>query len=85
MRFTVVLAFCLSLLSPALAFDGAKSVQDYYSLRQECRIGETTSGQSLSAEQAEASCAKLDKLGQELKTNGYCWDASEQEWSLCKQ
>lgn len=84
MRFTVALAFGLSVLSSAFAFDGPKSVQDYNNLRQECRLGESASGQSLSADQTDTSCGRLKQVGQQLKSNGYCWDASEQEWADCK-
>lgn len=84
MRVTVALALSLTLLSSAFAFDGAKSVDAYYKLRPECRLGETVAGQTLTADQSAASCANLDKVGKELTKNGYCWKDSEQEWATCQ-
>ncbi|WP_395449400.1 hypothetical protein ACHMW7_05875 [Aminobacter sp. UC22_36] len=84
MRLIVALALSLFTLPLALAFDGPKTVQDYYKLRPECRQGETATGEILTANQSAASCTALDRLGRELTANGYCWINSEQEWVVCK-
>lgn len=80
----LILAVGLFGTSLAFAFDGPTAAENYYKLSQECRLGETPEGQTLTKEQSDKSCTTLDAVGKELTANGYCWDTSEQEWATCK-
>lgn len=65
------------------AFDGAKAVESYNEARPACRQAEMN-GQPISAEESDKQCKILAQLGKELKDNGYCWNATEQDWAVCK-
>lgn len=85
MRF-VLAALAVMLFSPnAGAFDAEKAAQEYYSVRGDCRMGETVDGTLFTKDQLKEICAKRDALGAELVSNGYCWYKSEQTWVLCKE
>lgn len=65
------------------AFDGSKTIESYNEARPGCRQAELN-GQPISAEESDQQCKILAKLGKELKDNGYCWSATEQDWAVCK-
>lgn len=74
----------LAVSSPSAAFDGPRAAEEYYDVREECRMGETTTGIELTEAQVEQQCARLNELGKQLTANGYCWDKSELEWVHCR-
>jgi len=82
-------ALCLALAlwsAPALALtdaDAERQVHLYIHAQQECRIGETFTGIALTSEQSDKACAVRDALIEQLKSGGFCFDDSEQEWSKC--
>jgi hypothetical protein len=83
----LIAAALLLAAQPALAFDGAKAVENYYEVRGDCRIG--VAEDPLNATEAEVAesrrqCDILEELGKELRENGYCWDRSEVVWYICE-
>lgn len=79
-----VFAAVLALSPPALAFDGQAASEKYYEVRGDCRMAETKDGQRLTDAEQDERCALLEKLGKELRDNGYCWDKSEVAWEVCE-
>jgi hypothetical protein len=80
-----LLALLIALPSAAFAtFDATSVIQMYDATRPECRQAESLGGTELTKDQSEAACERLEKIGAELKNNGYCFDQSEQEWAVCK-
>ena len=65
------------------AFDGSKAVQGYNEARPGCRQAEMN-GNPISPEESAKQCKILAELGKELKNNGFCWNATEQDWAACK-
>ena len=82
MRFLLA-ALVATSLHGAFAFDGAATVKQYDHARPGCRQNELD-GQPISQAESAKQCDILAKLGKELKDNGYCWSATEQEWAVCK-
>ncbi|MGX5843575.1 hypothetical protein ACWGTI_22910 [Mesorhizobium sp. ArgA1] len=82
MRFLLITFASLS-LSSAFAFDGGAAIKDYDHARPACRQGEMN-GQPISETESAKQYDILAKLGKELSDNGYCWNATEQEWAVCK-
>lgn len=81
MRTLIALIFGLAVTSAA-AFDGQKAASVYNDFRAACRQGELGE-KTLSLEEIEQYCVAIDALGFQLKSNGFCWDQSEQEWRAC--
>jgi hypothetical protein len=67
----------------SFAFDGPKVIESYNDARPACRQAELH-GKPISVADSAKQCDILAKLAQELKENGYCWNATEQDWAVCK-
>lgn len=77
----------LALFMPSAAwadFNSENVIQSYNATRIECRQAESLGGTKLTKEQSDAACDRLEAIGAELKTNGFCFDQSEQVWGACK-
>lgn len=72
MRFTVALAFGLSLMSSAFAFDPVVAVQRWQAADSQCRM-----------EADETACETRAKYTKELSENGVCFNNDEYEWYIC--
>lgn len=80
--FRLLCAIAIFIASPALAFDAAKTIDEYYEVRHECRIGENAE-RTLSAEEGEQACERLQLLGKELTEHGFCWNDDQLIWAEC--
>jgi hypothetical protein len=61
-------------------FDGKVVAAEWYQAHMQCRLpieGQTN-------KQADAQCAKRDKLTLVLRRHHFCFDSQEQEWAKCK-